>query len=411
MGPRLERNFSIATGVVIAVIIYGSLYPFVFRQPGYGLGPMRTLLDSWRHTPSRGDFVANILFYTPLGFFAILAIDKRIGGLLRIALVVATGTALSTLMELAQYYDPGRVTSATDLYANVTGTALGALVGGLAGADFRWPLLREIAANRVPALLLSAWVGYTLFPYVPTIDVHKYWNALKPLIHHPTLTGYDLLRHTAVWLAIGSLIDGIAGPKRGGLLFPLFIGVVLLAKVLMVHTALTIAEIAGAGLAVGLWGVLAIDPRLRKIVIALLFSGYVIAERLEPFQFAAPGRSFGWVPFLGFITGSLELAVLSFLQKFFLFGSSIWLAAKAGLQLRSSIIVTAAILFATSYADAYLPNRAVEITDTVMALLIGAVFALVETNTRRNDAPVKEPRWNRQLLLQGANPQTNPLLR
>ena len=394
---------------MIAVIIYGSLYPFEFRQPGYGLGPVRTLLDSWRHTPSRGDFIANILFYTPLGFFAILAIGKRIGCLLRIALVVATGTALSTLMELAQYYDPGRVTSATDLYANVAGTALGALVGGLAGADFRWPLLREIAANRVPALLLSAWVGYTLFPYVPTVDVHKYWNALKPLIYHPTLTGYALLHHTAIWLAIGSLIEGIVGPKRGWLLFPLFIGFVLVAKVAMVDTVLTMAEVVGAGLAVGLWGVLALDSRLRNIVIALLFGGYVIAERLEPFQFVAPGRSFGWVPFLGFMAGSLELAVLSFLQKFFLFGSSIWLAAKAGLQLRSSIIVTAAILFATSYADAYLPNRTAEITDAVMALLIGAVFALVETNTRRNGAPVKEPQRGRQPAASGREPADKPI--
>jgi len=313
----LEGNFSIATAVVIAVIIYGSLYPFVFRQPAYGLGPARTLLDSWKDTPSRGDFIANMLFYTPLGFFAILAIGSRIGGLLRIALVVATGTALSTLMELAQYYDSGRVTSATDVYANVVGTVLGALGSSLAGTDFRWPLLREIATNRVPALLLSAWVGYSLFPYVPTVDLHKYWNALKPVISHPTLTAYDLLHHTAVWLAIGSLIEEIAGPKRAWLLFPFFIGFVLTAKVSMVHTTLTMAEIFGAGLAVGLWGVLALDAGLRNIVIALLFGGYVIAERLEPFQFAGPGRSFGWVPFLGFMASSFELAVLSFLQKFF----------------------------------------------------------------------------------------------
>ena len=350
-----------------------------------------------------------MLFYTPLGFFAILAIGSRIGGLLRIALVVATGTALSTSMELAQYYDPGRVTSATDVYANVVGTALGALGGSLTGTDFRWPLLREIATNRVPALLLSAWVGYSLFPYVPTVDLHKYWNALKPVISHPTLTAYDLLHHTAVWLAIGSLIEEIAGPKRAWLLFPFFIGFVLTAKVSMVHTTLTMAEIFGAGLAVGLWGVLALDAGLRNIVIALLFGGYVIAERLEPFQFAGPGRSFGWVPFLGFMASSFELAVLSFLQKFFLFGSSIWLAAKAGLQLRLSIVVTAAVLFATSYADAYLPNRTAEITDTVMALLIGAVFALTGTNTRQNDAPIKELRRGRQLAASEREPADKPI--
>jgi VanZ like family len=404
---RLERNFLIATAVVIAVIIYGSLYPFVFRQSANGLGPARTLLDSWRDTPSRSDFIANVLFYMPLGFFAILAIGNRIGGVLGIALVVATGAAISTLMELAQFYDPGRVTSATDLYANVVGTALGALGGSLTGADFRWPLLREIAAHRVPALLLSAWAGHTLFPYVPTVDLHKYWNALKPVIYHPALTGYDLFRHTAVWIAIASLIEAIAGSKRARLLFPLFIGFGLAAKVAMVHTALTMAEIVGAGLAVGLWGVLTFDARLRNIVIALLFGGYIITERLEPFQFSAPGRSFGWVPFLGFMTSSFELAVLSFLHKFFLFGSSIWLAAKAGLPLRSSIIATAAIVFATSYAGANLPDRAAEITDTAMALLIGAVFALTET--ARNDTPRKDSHLGRRPAAYAREPARKPV--
>jgi hypothetical protein len=82
----------------------------------------------------------------------------------------------------------------------------------------------------------------------------KYWNALKPLIYRPDLTGYDLLRYTAVWLAIGSLIEAIAGPKRAWLLSPVFIGLVLAAKVAMVDTMLTMAEVVGAGLAAGLWG-------------------------------------------------------------------------------------------------------------------------------------------------------------
>ena len=404
---RLEKNFSIATAVVIAVIMYGSLYPFAFRAPPNGLGPAHALLDSWRETPSRSDFIANMLFYMPLGFFAILAIGDRIGSLRRIVPVVVTGTALSTLMELAQYYDDGRVASATDLYANVVGTALGAFGGNLTDRSFRWPLLREIATHRIPALLLGAWIGCSLFPYVPTVDFHKYWNTLKPAISHPALTGYGLLRHIAIWLAIGSLIEGIVGQQR--LLFPLFVGIVLLAKVLMVHTTLTMAEIGGAGLAIVGWDFLAAGGSLRNIFIALIFCGYVIAERLEPFQFGATAGSFSWVPFLGFMSSSFEGAVLSFLQKFFLFGSSIWLVVKAGLPLCLSIIVMAMVLFTTSYTDIYLPNRIAEITDTVMALLIGALFALSETKGRRNDALVKQPQQDQPLAASERDPLDDPV--
>ena len=327
---RFDRNFSIATAVIIAVIVYGSLYPFMFRQPVNGFGPaVRALLESWNETPSRGDFIANVALYTPLGFFASLAIGKGVGTAKRIALATFTGALLSACMELVQYYDDSRQTAATDLYANVVGTLLGAIGGRLTGRNLRWPLLREIASSRMPTLLLSAWAGCRLFPYVPTTDLHKYWNALKPVILYPSLTGYDLFRYTAIWLAIGVLIEAISGPKRVRLLFPLFVGGVLVAKVMMVDTTLTTAELAGAGLAFCAWGVLADHARLRVAVIALLFCGYVVAERLEPFQFGATARSFGWIPFLGLMSSSPEIGVLSFLQKFFLFGSSIWLCAIA----------------------------------------------------------------------------------
>ena len=170
---RLNGNFSVATSVVIAVIVYGSLYPFAFRHFA-GLGPAaHALLWSWAWAPSRSDFIANVGLYMPLGYLALLAIGN--GGVApkRIALVILTGALLSACMELVQYYDDGRQTAATDLYANIVGTGLGALGGRLTGSNFRWPLLREIASNRVPALLLSAWAGYRLFPYVPTIDLHK----------------------------------------------------------------------------------------------------------------------------------------------------------------------------------------------------------------------------------------------
>ena len=401
---RFDRNFSIATAVIIAVIVYGSLYPFMFRQPIFAFGPAaRALLESWNETPSRGDFIANVALYMPLGFFAILAIGNGVGTAKRIVLAILTGALLSTCMELAQYYDDGRQTAATDLYANVVGTGLGAIGGSLTRKNFRWPLLREISSNRVPALLLTAWAGYRLFPYVPTTDLHKYWDTLKPVILHPSLTGYDLFRYTAIWLTIGALIEAISGPKRVWLLFPLFVGVVLVAKVMMVDTTLTTAEIAGAGLAFCVLGVLAFHARLRVALIALLFFGYVIAERLEPFHFGGTAGAFSWVPFLSFMSSSPEIGVLSFFQKFFLFGSSIWLIAQAGLRLGSSMVVVAAILFITSYAEAYLPNRSAEITDTVMALIIGAIFALIDTKTRRNDAD-KEPQRGPRLTVSGREP-------
>jgi len=293
-------------------------------------------------------------------------------------LVTAFGAALSALMELTQYYDEGRVTNATDVYSNSLGTALGAAAGYIIGVEIRWPLLRGIAANRVPTLLLTAWIAYRLYPYVPTIDLHKYWDTLKPIVLSPRLAPYDFFRHTAIWLTVYTLVATVSRKDRPWLVVPLFAGAVLLAKVLIINTTLSVAETAGAGLAYVIWLMLAGHARLRLGVVALLFSLTVLAQRLEPFQFQAEAHQFGWIPFLSFMQGSIEVDVMSFLEKFFLYGGWIWLLVTSDLRLRSAASLVAALLFLTSWAETYLPHRSAEITDCVMALVIAGIFALID---------------------------------
>src|SRR5207248_2581791 len=187
---RFNKGFLITATIIVAVILYGSLYPFTFHQPEGGVGPLKHLVQSWAETPGRGDFIANIFLYLPLGFFLSLAVAGSGRTLPRILLVSLAGGTLSTTMELAQYYIADRVSAADDVYANLIGTVLGAIAGNLAGADFLWPPLRQAAVDRVPSLLLALWLGYRLYPYVPTIDLHKYWEAIRPIVLHPRPTGY-----------------------------------------------------------------------------------------------------------------------------------------------------------------------------------------------------------------------------
>jgi VanZ family protein len=380
---RLNKGFLIAAAIIVAVILYGSLYPFAFYQPEGGAGPLIHLVQSWAETPGRGDFVANLFLYLPLGFFGSLAVAGSGRTFRRILLVALAGGTLSTTMELTQYYIAGRVSAADDVYANLIGTVLGAIAGNFAGEDFFRLPFRDIAANRVPCLLLALWLAYRLYPYVPTIDLHKYWDALKPVVFHPRPTGYDLFRYTAVWLTVGSLIEAVGGRRRGWLLFPLFITAVLSAKVVIIGKTLSAAEIAGAATALVVWLLLAISisARIRVIATALLFSAYIVAERLEPFQFSAHGRAFGWIPFRSFLYGSVEVNITSFLEKAFLYGALIWLLEKSGLRSGRSTILVAILLFAASWAETYLPDRSAEITDALMALLIGIIIALVKTPT------------------------------
>ena len=172
--PFLQRNYALVTAVIIAVILYGSFYPFEFRVPEPDVGAVHTLLTSWAEGDSRGDFLANILLYMPFGFFGALAVTPRLGFSGRVLLLVLAGFAMSLSVELGQYYDEGRDTSLYDLTSNTLGTLFGAIIGALFGGKIRWGVLRDIADHREPALLLAAWLGYRFFPYVPVVDLHKY---------------------------------------------------------------------------------------------------------------------------------------------------------------------------------------------------------------------------------------------
>ena len=405
MRARISRQYAIVTFGMALVIAYGSLYPFDFSMPPTGPGPVQALLATWANKPGRGDFLSNILLYTPLGFFGALTLADRMRLVTRILVTILLGATLSISVELTQYYDVGRDTQATDVYANVLGTAVGALTGVVFGGPRDWGLMSAIAGHRIPALLVLAWGAYRLYPFVPTIDLHKYWNTLKPFVFAPHTSGYDLFRHSAIWLTIFTLLSKLAADRRK-LIIPMFAGVVLFSKILIVSTSLSVAEVGGALIAYCIWIMFYRREHAYVVVVLLLFGATVIAQRLEPFQFTNHPVSFGWIPFHSFMYGSIDIDVLSFLEKFFLYGSLIWLLVEAGISHRFSTVGVGGMLFATSIAETYLPHRSAEITDGLMALAIGGIFALLGQHDRQrerasNTSAVAAPRLQSRSTLDG----------
>jgi VanZ like family len=108
-----------------AVITWLELYPFHFRVPASGLGALHTLLKSWTAPPPLGDFTRNVVAYIALGFCATMALGYPRPGWGWFFGVVLAGAICSVFFELTQYFIPGRVTSAMDVYADTLGTIIG----------------------------------------------------------------------------------------------------------------------------------------------------------------------------------------------------------------------------------------------------------------------------------------------
>jgi VanZ family protein len=369
---------ALIAAVAIAVIIYGSLYPFVFRAHAHsGLGEaLAALLATWTRPTSRGDIISNVLLYVPLGFFAAHAL-AGLPRAARVGLATALGLCICIAVEIAQFYEAARNSTMSDVYSNTAGTFLGAVAAVAFHRGVKLPFIGQMSWQPFPVLLLAAWGGYRLYPYVPAIDLQKYKDALKPLIFSPTLTATGLYRHAATWLVLAVLLEALFGAGRRRLLFVLLVPAVLFARILIVGTVLSPNEVAGAALALLLWLAVLSHLRVRTGIVALLFVGAVVIQSLAPFQFQPWARPFGWIPFLSFMRGSMEVNVLSMFEKVFTYGSLLWLLTRSGLSLGVATTVTALMIFALRYAQVYLPGRSAEITDFAMVLVLGLVMKLL----------------------------------
>ena len=362
-------------GIVTIFIVYGSLYPFVFHPAAVAGNPFGALLNTWQDWDHRGDLLSNILLYMPFGFLATRAVAPRIPAILRVVLAILAGTALSACMETAQLYDADRVTSMGDVYANAIGSAIGASVATLFSAGTRWPLVHALNEHPDAAMLLAAFLGYRLYPYVPVIDRHKYIGAVRGLLEQPIPPPADLARFVVTWLFIAVVVESLYGFLRWTLLFPLLAGGVFLARIIIDGLTLTAADVAGAALAFVLWAAPLRGLPRRPVGLACLFAALIIALRLQPFSFSpVPLHAFGWVPFWSLMHGSIGVAIQAFLEKFYQYGGLIWLLRRAGLSLPAATGLTAGLLLGTSYAETYLPGRSGEMTDAAMALTIGMAF-------------------------------------
>jgi VanZ family protein len=376
------------TALVTLIIAYGSLYPFVARHPRPSEGAVLYLLSTWDEAPvSGGNTIANIMLYMPFGFFAYLAItgDGRIRRPLRA--VTLAGIALSTTMELGQFFDSFRVCNFSDLYTNGGGAFLGAVAARIIGPEIKLPFARHMLGDLFAGLLLASWFLSRLYPYVPTIDLHKYWHAVQPLIHAPSVSLVDLIRFTVCWAFIAWLCEALWGANRGRA-YRIMAAVEIVGKIFILNNALKQAEVFGIVVGAMLWTRVRVKRR-PEMLMAAIFAGFIVIERLRPFSFGGPLHDFGWVPFGGFMGGSVSVNTQSFLEKFFYYGAMLWALIRTGMGLGPAAGLLAGGLFLTSLAETALPGRSAEITDAVMALAIAMLYRAIDQ--RRVGATASQP--------------------
>ena len=201
---------------------------------------------------------------------------------------------------------------------------------------------------------------------------------MKPLISGSALSPNDVFRYTALWLSVIFLFQtGLRTQKQAWALSAAMLGY-FAAKILIVDQSLFLPDILGAVLALCLARL--VFHRFRSFgvpAVAALLIVVVAMTRLLPWQFAIAPKAFQWIPFFSFLHGSLQVDIISFAQKFYLYGVVIALLVEAGMRLKAAVALECVLLLVTSIVQMFMVARSAEASDAFLALGLGIIYALL----------------------------------
>lgn len=382
MAPARTPRSSIPwlTAAVIALIAYGSLYPFNFKPDVHG-GLFAALSQlSWARA-GRSDRISNVLLYLPLGFCLYLLLSERLRRGPAVAAATLLGSLLSFGIEVAQVYVSARVPSLTDLALNAGGTLLGAVGGmGWAGLSHLMHLpARAEKQKRDPgaALLIGLWLAWRFAPFVPQIDLGKLKAALRPLFN-PTFDFVTVLIFLTCWLVVNQAVAALVSRPRRLETLLLLIAAVLIGRLLVASQTFVPAELLALLLLLPMVVLMhRLRPRPRRAALVLAVVALLIIEELAPFDFSPQVAGFDFWPFLALVDSGWNLAAIDWVQvfgKLFLYGALLWVVREWGATTDFAFGVMLSVATVIEILQIWLPAEQASITDPLLALIVGLVF-------------------------------------
>lgn len=369
----------------ILVATLGSIYPFDFGMPAFPGQALAEFSQSCCGSPGRGDLVGNVLLFLPFGFFGFLA-RPLAGKYRRYAQLLLLGVLFALVLQVLQIFLPSRDENLQDVVWNSVGTLTGILFA-VAVRRVAPPAASEsISLATVPVALAGTWLIYRLIPFVPSLDWQMIKDSLRPLLTMRIEPG-PLFQDTVAWLLFFHLLR-VARPdsRLQSWLLPL-IAAVFALEILIVGNSVDLSDFAGAALALTVWFGILPAVAGRDSVLAGLVVAALLVMGLTPFSMRAVPVTFEWLPFHGFLHGSMSVNAQAAAYKVFFFGSLLLLLKRLGIP---AVVAAAAVLvFALSIeiAQLYLGGHTPEITDPLLVVGVAIALVILERDARSIPGP------------------------
>lgn len=372
---------------VIALIVYGSLYPFNFKADAVHGSVLNALQRLTWARAGLGDRVSNVLLYIPLGFCVYLWFEPGMRRWIAVALAIAIGASLSLCIEVAQVYISPRVPSFADVTLNAIGSALGAL-GGIAwrGLTRFVQLPRSAGAgrgDRMALVVVLLWLGWRLSPFIPRLTLIKLKEALRPLFHpdfDPGMTATFLV----YWWVVSHAIFALASEQYGLEALLVLIATVLVGRLLLADQAFIAPELLALLLLLPTLVIInRLRPGPRRTLLITGLLGVMIARALSPFQFTAAHGAFDWWPFLDWIRAGTQIDVGWLMERFFLYAALTWLTREFGVSAMRAVLWVTLLVFTLSIAQLWVVGGSASITEPAIAFAAALLLRYVDSGSRR----------------------------
>jgi hypothetical protein len=281
--------------LAIAIIAYGSLYPFHFEWTARADTPLATLLHGWPTIWDRWafrDILLNIALYVPLGGAASLVLRARRSRALAAAGAITLAFALSTAMELTQMFLPPREPSVLDILSDTVGSALGAALAIAFERAIRRLTAAPLSGLRpAGAVLALVWAVQEFYPLVPAISRAHIFDSLFALRHIRNLPIVETWLGACEWLLLGLALDAVFARMRTLWLAGLMI-CALAAQTIIADRVLSLSEVVAAAVGLALWS-FAPPSKLPRWCIAILLDSFCRHARIRPYQIRSHHRAQG----------------------------------------------------------------------------------------------------------------------
>lgn len=370
--------------ILMAILIsYGSFYPFDFRWHALGMDDFLSFLFTADQQTTRGDIIGNVALFLPYGFAGALAYQGRRDWLGSAFWITLWGFVLAVAIQIVQFWIPERVAAMGDAWLNLAGIVLGLAAGRQVSHVAHRRMLKGDYGHlhlSIPTIVILFWLAYRWFPFVPTLDLQNIKDAVKPLLKYPSFEPIGIFHDAMAWLACFHLVKRTPARHLSGMSLSLLALGVLVVEPIFRHNHLSLANALGLGCAIACLPFLG-----RRSAPAFLCLGLFVSlavSGMAPFELARPLNEFHFMPFAGFLEGSMWINSQSLMEKCFFYGALIFLLHDAGSRWRLAGVTVAFWLALIEIGQVFIAERTAEITDPLLAVLIAFAMGLSSGHDR-----------------------------